>query len=863
MWQSRFKDVRSITGSASAAVLCTILTQHLSSRQSEVYSEMVCWVLLPFLFTTSKPSNVSTFTRETLHSNPRIHVAYSISLWIVAAGVATACCYKAEIGVIGLFVGFSQKMKNWTLLTNYYQPILTPLLLIAEKHLRSELQASKGLDSWFFYPLANTIWGTALASSVPIFILSEWDLLDFSLSIILVASLLVVYVALIPKSIEDSRFLPLIKVEDDIIPLSSRIVVILVLALSVQTVAFGFPRIGIISTLLLGFMKAFSWYCMIRTVCCPLSTQRDIEDADGFSRLDTPLAIATFSMSATRDPFMLSSEIQALSQVVASFLSLGQIVHMLPKQAKSRSILWTFILVSLVPYLANIFAIKFAQSSALSFDHSQEHPIEALIHNAKADFEHLLQRQSKNYTTACEQYRLRYHAEPPPGFGAWYAFAAENQSPVIDEFDMIFNSISPFWKLSGKEVVQVMTDVQNVPNVDLWLCTFSGDSGKTRCSHPSRNFDRHIELLFDTLLGDLRGLLPDVKFLVNHLDEPRVLTPPQALQRGKLKFTDLTRRSSWDEITKYCASQRSAEAVEYFGLPFVTNLSTAMDLCQHAEYSAMHGILMSPTSFRLIEGLVPILSTGSLSTMGDLLFPSPAYIESEFRYDEAHDIEWEKKENKLYWAGSTTGGFVQNDSWRNYHRQRFVKLAQNLERKQHSYIRERDGAVVREKSSFLNSRLFDIAFTRTFQCERRYCRDQRMYFNFKSWADKDRALRSRLVFDIDGNGISGRYYKLLASKSVPLKQTLFREWHDERLVPWFHYIPVSQSMEEVPELAFYLTSTEAGQKRAKEIAEQGRKWYSRAFRDVDLSIYTYRLLLELARVQDPKRKANDTSVRQT
>lgn len=578
-------------------------------------------------------------------------------------------------------------------------------------------------------------------------------------------------------------------------------------------------------------------------------------------------------MLAARDPFILSSDLRALAQVIISAITLGQIIHMLPKQARARSILWTFILVSLVPYLANIFAIKSPQYSALSSDHSKDHPIEVLIQNAKTDFERLLQRQSKNYTAASDEYRRRYHADPPPGFEAWYEFASSNQSRIVDEFDSIFDTISPFLRLSGKEVIQIMTDVQNVPNVDLWLCSFSSNNGKTRCSHPNRDFDRNIGLLFDTLLGDLRGLLPDVNFLVNHLDEPRVLTPPQSLQRGsvdegELKLTDLTRRPSWDEVTKYCASQNNAQKaqdhiVETLGIPFITNRSSAMDLCLQSEYSTMHGILMCPTSFRLIEGLVPILSTGSLSTMGDLLFPSPAYIESEFRYDETHDIEWEKKENKLYWAGSTTGGFASGDGWRSYHRQRFVSLTQNLKRQQHSYIREKDGVVGLEKSSFLNSRLFDVAFTRIFQCERKYCRDQRAYFNSKSWADKDRALRSRLVFDIDGNGISGRYYKLLASKSVPLKQTIFREWHDERLVPWVHYIPVSQGMEDVPELVSYLTSTEVGQRRAKEIAELGREWFGKAFRDVDFSIYTYRLLLELARVQDPKREANQTIVRHT
>ncbi len=125
-------------------------------------------------------------------------------------------------------------------------------------------------------------------------------------------------------------------------------------------------------------------------------------------------------------------------------------------------------------------------------------------------------------------------------------------------------------------------------------------------------------------------------------------------------------------------------------------------------------------------------------------------------------------------------------------------MAQNLERSRHSYLRERSTV----ESPFLNGRLFDVAFAKIFQCEATYCRDQKAFFRVRSWADKDRALRSRLVFDIDGNGISGRFYKMLASRSLPLKQTLLREWHDDRLVPWVHYIPVSQGMEEVPELIF-------------------------------------------------------------
>ena len=50
-------------------------------------------------------------------------------------------------------------------------------------------------------------------------------------------------------------------------------------------------------------------------------------------------------------------------------------------------------------------------------------------------------------------------------------------------------------------------------------------------------------------------------------------------------------------------------------------------------------------------------------------------------------------------------------------------------------------------------------------------------------------------------------------------------------------------------------STAPGRELSRQIAEAGKEWYSRAFRQVDLTIYTYRLLLEMARLQHPLREA--------
>ena len=574
--------------------------------------------------------------------------------------------------------------------------------------------------------------------------------------------------------------------------------------------------------------------------------------------------IGTFSIMSTRNPYFLVSDFQAFSHVVTSGLALGQAIYSVPKTAKARSVLCLFILASLIPYISNIFAIHSAKSWAShTFDGSQEHPVEALMRQAKDDFERLQEKQSQNYTAAHAEYKRRYMIEPPQGFEAWYEFAAAHNSSIIDDFDMIFDQVSPFLRISGRDVKKMMKDVQDAPRSEVWVCKYTGQMARTRCTHHRRSYDRHIGMLFNTLMGNVTAPLPDIQFLVNHLDEPTLLVPPSSgsHDEGIFTLTKMSRQPIWDAVTGFCQYQQNIrgawtkKSVETHGLPFVTDTSSSMDLCHHPEYRGMHGFLMSPPTFRLIEGSIPILSTGSASTMDDVLYPSPAYMEPEFKYDEAHDTDWQYKRKNLYWAGSTTGGFAKDGRWRDFHRQRFVRLAKNLEKRKHYYLREEKGMVRRVASTFMNSRLFDVAFTRLLHCDVRSCSDQEAYFDVKSWADKDRALQSQLVFDLDGNGISGRYYKLLASKSTPLKQTLFQEWHDERLVPWLHYIPVSQSLDELPEMVLYLTSTEAGQKVAREVAEQGRDWFSKAFREVDMTIYTWRLLLELARLQDPKRRA--------
>ncbi|PNY25269.1 Uncharacterized protein TCAP_04793 [Tolypocladium capitatum] len=830
---------------AGAALLCAAIAQHLAARDVEFASEAICWALLPALTKATRWRD--GWGRGAGSTAPALSwpLASRNSL-AFALGVVAACWYRAEQHIVVL------------------HPALTPLLLVSG----ARLAPAVATDSRPLGPsLTTTRWGSGLVAAFSCIVLvraNGTDLLSLGVCLLVVALLYAGYRAVSPTPAEDggsaeeveerNRYgdaVEVIDAHDVALPCALRVLPILAAAMGVRTFFLHESNGTLVPAVVVGLVKALAWLFTLET------TQQ--------SSWCVATTIGTFAMTSTRNPFSQTSDLQAASNLGASILSLGQTIDMLPRAAaKTTRLLWVLCLLPLVPFLANMYAIH-----ALTMSLPQgNHPVEALARAAEAEFDAMLARQSQNYTAAEAEYRRRYGIGPPVGFEAWYDFAVARGSPIIDEFDVIHDGIAPFLGLSGRRVREAMREASHA---DMWTCAFDSETGQVRCKHPWRSYDRHYAASFG-MLGDLKGLLPDMEFIVNHLDEPRVMLPDkESMRHGPVTMTDLSWRPVWDTLTRNCpqgvsssSASRGGAGVDTHGMPFVTDTRADKDLCRHPEYRNMHGLALSPMSFKLVDGPAPVLSTGAPSTMGDLLFPSPAYGLHNFVYDEDGDVPWERKRNNLYWAGSTTGGYAADeDEWRRFHRHRFVGLAQGLEdrgkrwqQQQHWYLREGpDGVVRRTASSFLNRRLWDVAFTNVVQCLGAACDAQRRHLHMRPWADKDAALRSTLVFDTDGNGISGRFGKLLASRSALLKQTLLREWHDDRLVPWVHYAPVSQGMAELPELVAWLTETEAGRARARRLAEAGREWAARAMRVEDRGVYVYRLMLELARALDPEREA--------
>lgn len=297
-------------------------------------------------------------------------------------------------------------------------------------------------------------------------------------------------------------------------------------------------------------------------------------------------------------------------------------------------------------------------------------------------------------------------------------------------------------------------------------------------------------------------------------------------------------------------------------LSFVQNVTAAADICQNCNLVRQHGMLLNPQSQLASHELIPIFSASKPSHFNDLLWPSPFYELDRNGYEENREPAWIDKENKFYFVGTGTGGHVTIDNWDQMQRQRLVLKTQSNSSENIQLLQETSPGSRRWKPRFSSmnelSDLFATRISNVVQCEEDACQKQREVFGIPKEPIRDppfAAYQYRFLFDIGGNGFSGRYYRLLRSKSVVIKSTILKEWHNDRLIPWIHYITLSLGYEELFELARFLATTKIGRDLSERIARESADWYKRALRSIDMKLVWLRMILEYGWLMNPDRLA--------
>lgn len=478
---------------------------------------------------------------------------------------------------------------------------------------------------------------------------------------------------------------------------------------------------------------------------------------------------------------------------------------------------------------------------------------------------------------------------PPPHFDKWFKFARDNGVKLVDEFDTIYDLITPFWGLKPKTIRARAREALGFDNGLIGVAIRNHQityiSGGEEWQHNATK----------GMMGSFIKHLPDMDLAFNMHDEPRVMLPHEDLSRllrtateknmpaalavshpandfsktsaelsdGKsfeettlTRFNSFAHQSTWSHSRMSCPPDSPARCLEEddradhrsrYGmseLGFVYNATAMSDICLSPSLSSTFGFFGGPNAYRVVHDLFPIFSQSKISSYSDLVYPSPWDWAGMVEYDEELDLDWNQKQSKLYWRGSTTGGYSRNGRWRRQHRQRLVQKLNARDQARILVNQDSPSWGIDEVPRGDYSDLVDVRFSHIGQCDPGDCDAQRAFFNTTDAVDQQDAWGYKYLLDMDGNAFSGRFRAFLRSRSLVFKLAIFREWHAEWLKPWAHYVPLSLQGDDWLEAIRFFDSGKTDNGKGERIAGASREWANQAFRQVDMEAWFFRLLLE-------------------
>ncbi|KAH7419231.1 glycosyltransferase family 90 protein [Cadophora sp. MPI-SDFR-AT-0126] len=565
-------------------------------------------------------------------------------------------------------------------------------------------------------------------------------------------------------------------------------------------------------------------------------------------------------------------------------------------------------------------AVQWHQDKEYFEDHAEvkdDHPISALMRHANKAWKLWDNKRSKSFRETVERYRKTYERNPPPGFKEWYRFARERGVYNIDDFGQIMDDLRPFWGVEPEIVRKFAGHMHEDPKNGL-----SGLHIRDHKVWKLTNANWRVET-FAKIVKPFVHLLPDMDISINRLDQPRVVVPWDDMQEllsleaasrkihpkptlhwsknmaGLLKDNEtaptimdpkffeaagkplmpIAREACPPESRARKENLSRAHAWYKDGYGFVANFNRSTDLCVVGpDIQDKHGLLSAPSSMVVSKQLLPIFGECKVNVNSDVLFPANMYYmdDERYLYDPKLDYDWDDKKDILMWRGVTSGGANTAENWRAMHRQRLVLFTNGTD------MADKESQVLSEDPELKGAyRMFehfnvsdfasehtDVGFTGAIACVPD-CTFYDAVIDLKNRTTMSEQFLSKFLIDVDGHSFSGRWHAFLKSKSLGIKSTIFREWHDSRLFAWRHFVPLDNGYEELYSILAYfigIGSVSEALKdghlyvprhdfEARKLGRQGREWAAKVLRREDIEIYTFRLLIEYARVIDDNRHA--------
>ncbi|KAG6027333.1 hypothetical protein E4U41_000959 [Claviceps citrina] len=537
------------------------------------------------------------------------------------------------------------------------------------------------------------------------------------------------------------------------------------------------------------------------------------------------------------------------------------------------------------------------------------HPARKLMVEAKAHHDALLAKRSHSLEAAAAAYRTRRGRHPPPGFDLWFEGASKADAIIVEDFfDRIYKDLTPFWALDASLVKR---------RANAWHHVVRVRNGTARGHGDTTDLVPWLQL-WTALVEEMAEFLPDVDMPINYMDESRLLVPfdrvaelvqkeakerkmvdvehATAIYQGLLD-TDLASpdlydpkwygpgEQYWDLFVRTCGPDTPAHGVqqltdwsgpasfpsnyrpEYAYRGYIKNFTASSDACLQPHLRQLHGSFIEPISLSSTEELIPLFGGSKLPQNNDILIPGAMYLDKGDFYSggESHGSGWERKKDGAVWRGEGSGGRAKEHNWHHFHRQRLVQMlnatvilqAEETGGRPETFdlppadlypsARLHDGNLGAWIKEFANAGFVGI-------CGPEECPFYVDVFSKQAHVPMKKQYEYKFLPDVDGNSFSARFRGFLRSTSLPLKATVYAEWHDDRLVPWVHFVPFDNTFRDLyPLLDYFSDNGGPGDAAARFIAEQGQAWSEKVLRREDMRLYVWRLLLEWARVCDDNR----------
>ncbi|ODV90446.1 glycosyltransferase family 90 protein [Tortispora caseinolytica NRRL Y-17796] len=523
-------------------------------------------------------------------------------------------------------------------------------------------------------------------------------------------------------------------------------------------------------------------------------------------------------------------------------------------------------------------------------------------------------RDPNHYPTLKElvhHYKKTRGRNPPPLFDVWYDFAVSRSCSDYFSFDRLYKDLEPFWALSPREIRRRVRFLWDNPSTNIMLVR----DGKT---FSNTGHDSRIQSV-EEMMNTFSQYLPDMELPMNIHDEPRIVVPYDTLQkqieyaRGNASlntplfsqfpdslsvehdplifedtFVERGARPFFDGMEQYCPHDSFLNRVVDSGEDFdsivheadqkffhdrvLTDIDMSKDLCVSGPaLRDNHCYLIRPLLRKESNQLLPMFSDTKTSLNNDILIPASTYYRSDadYGYDTWNDISWEKKKDIMFWRGKTTGGYIRPENMDLMLRHRLVYLFNTSLIDKPNHINKMSSPILCQADKntdtlvdcevdirdFLEEHS-DVSFDSFDWCNE-FCDMMYDIFSLKPHLPPSAQFEHKYLMDVDGNSFSGRFLGFLKSNSLPFKATIFLEWHDSRLVPWVHYIPVDCRLTDLHKLLTYFVGFEnvlpSHQGMAQRIALDGRDFAKSALRREDMEIYFFLLMLEYARLLSDNR----------